>query len=77
MCWIFRDALTDLTAEVEYVYVDDQFKNQPFHKGIYNTSENIYNKLKSMNLLEEAFKAYPVSWDLKNVWWRVFNLLAN
>jgi hypothetical protein len=56
----FRDAITDLTADCEFFDVNDDFKRQPCHKGILHTAENILNRIKSLNLLDEAFKNNPV-----------------
>jgi sn1-specific diacylglycerol lipase len=50
-----RDAITDLTAECEYFNVNDLFANQPCHKGILTTAQNIYNKIKELNLLQNSF----------------------
>jgi hypothetical protein len=33
---------------------------EPCHNGIYRTAENIFNKLKESNVLEDAFKENPV-----------------
>jgi sn1-specific diacylglycerol lipase len=55
-----RDALTDLTAECEYFDVNDLFKNQPCHKGILLSAQNIYKRINELNLLENAFRDNPV-----------------
>jgi hypothetical protein len=48
-----------MTAECGFFDVDG-LQNQPCHIGILNTAENILRKIKSQNLLEEAFRANPV-----------------
>ena len=56
-----QDAIVDMTAECEFHDVEGTgFTHQPFHKGILNTTENILARIKSLNLLEEAFRNNPV-----------------
>jgi len=53
-----RDVITDITADCGSLNIDN-LTNQACHLGILNTAENIYNRIKSQNLLEEAFRHNP------------------
>ena len=50
--------ITDITADCGSFNIDN-LTNQACHLGILNTAENIYNRIKSQNLLEEAFRHNP------------------
>jgi sn1-specific diacylglycerol lipase len=47
-----------LNAGVGYFNVDN-LTNQACHLGILNNAENVYNRIKSHNLLDDAFRANP------------------
>ena len=47
-----------MNAGVGYFNVE-HLTNQACHLGILNNAENVYNRIKSHNLLEEAFRANP------------------
>jgi putative lipase involved disintegration of autophagic bodies len=53
-----RDVITDMSADIGYFNVD-HLTNQACHLGILKGSENVYDRIKSHNLLESAYRTNP------------------
>jgi hypothetical protein len=56
------DVITDMTAEIGYFNVLNDFSEQPVHSGVLSTVDNILKKINSFNILPEVFRRHPVNY---------------